>query len=73
MSNEIYGEFPFNELRTPTGDYDNKTQMERAGFEETQMWSVVEGEGEDGSEVLLLRPCSPLRQSSRVHSDCRTS
>jgi len=57
MATEIYAEFPFNELRTPTGDYyDNKTQLERAGFEESQMWSVVEGEGEDGSEVLCYGP-----------------
>ena len=57
MATEIYAEFPFNELRTPTGDYyDNKAQLERAGFEESQMWSVVEGESEDGSEVLCYGP-----------------
>ena len=35
-----YCEFPFNELRTPTGDYySNRFEMELAGFEATQMWS----------------------------------
>ena len=54
----IYNEdFPFNELRTPTGDYyDNKTEMERAGFAETQMWSVVEADADDGSEYLCYGP-----------------
>ena len=36
----FYEDFPFNELRALTGDfYDNKTQLERAGFEESQMVS----------------------------------
>ena len=35
--------FPYTELRTQTGDYfDNRIEMARAGFLESQMWSVVE-------------------------------
>lgn len=56
-SNTKKGPFPFKELRTPNGDYyDNKTEMELAGFEETQMWSVVEAAGNDGSEWLIYGP-----------------
>lgn len=50
-------EFPFNELKMPTGDYyDNPTQMMNAGFEESQMWSVVEADADDGSEYLCYGP-----------------
>jgi hypothetical protein len=50
-------EFPFAELRTPTGDYyDNKTQMERAGFVESQMWSITDAEEDDGSEYFCYGP-----------------
>lgn len=50
-------EFPFTELRTPTGNYyDNKTEMELAGFAKTQMWSVVEADADDGSEYLSYGP-----------------
>ena len=50
-------EFPFTELKTPTGDYyDNKTQMERAGFVESQMWSVTDADDDDGSEYLCYGP-----------------
>lgn len=42
-----YCEFPFNELRTPTGDYySSRLEMELAGFEDSQMWSVVESDGQ---------------------------
>ena len=51
-------DFPFNELRMPTGDYyDNSTQMMHAGFEKSQMWSVVEADGDDGAEYLSYGPC----------------
>lgn len=47
-------EFPFNELKTPTGDYyDNPTQMMHAGFEKSQMWSVTAYTRKDGSEYLI--------------------
>ena len=50
-------EFPFNELKTPTGDYyDNRIEMERAGFQESQMWSVTAYIREDGSEYLIYGP-----------------
>jgi len=50
-------EFPFTELKTPTGDYyDNRTQMERAGFVESQMWSVTDADDDDGSEYLCYGP-----------------
>jgi len=50
-------EFPFNELKMPTGDYyDNPAQMMHAGFEESQMWSVVEADSDDGAEYLCYGP-----------------
>jgi hypothetical protein len=50
-------EFPFNELRMPDGDYyQTIEQMERAGFEPNQMWSVVEAESDDGSEWYIYGP-----------------
>lgn len=57
MTTIIEKEFPFNELRMPTGDYyDNSTQMMHAGFERSQMWSVVEADGDDGAEYLSYGP-----------------
>ena len=50
-------DFPFNELKTPTGDYyDNTSEMELAGFKESQMWSIVEAEGADNSGWLIYGP-----------------
>ena len=50
-------EFPFTELKTPTGDYyDNRIEMERAGFVESQMWSVTDADNDDGSEYLCYGP-----------------
>ena len=47
-------DFPFNELRMPDGDYyDNPTQMMHAGFEKSQMWSIVEADSDDGAEYLV--------------------
>lgn len=61
MSNDkstvIQGEFPFTELRTPTGDYyDNQSQLGLAGFKETQMWSVVETTASNGDELYVYGP-----------------
>ena len=57
MTTIIEKDFPFTELRMPTGDYyDNKTQMEHAGFVENQMWSVTEADADDGSEYLSYGP-----------------
>ena len=50
-------EFPFTELKTPTGDYyDNRIEMEHAGFVESQMWSVTDADDDDGSEYLCYGP-----------------
>ena len=50
-------EFPYAELRTPTGDfYDCMEDMHHAGFEESQMWSVTEGEDEDGETTWCYGP-----------------
>jgi len=50
-------EFPFNELKMPDGDYyQTIEQMERAGFEPNQMWSVVEAASDDGSEWYVYGP-----------------
>jgi len=58
MSRTYNYDFPFQELRMPTGGYyDNRTQMERAGFIQAQMWSVVvEADADDGSEYLCYGP-----------------
>ena len=57
MSKTYNYDFPFPELKTPTGDYyDNRSEMERAGFQESQMWSVVEADSTDGSEYLVYGP-----------------
>ena len=54
---EYEQEFPFQELKTPTGDYyDNRIEMERAGFVESQMWSVTDADSGDGSEYLCYGP-----------------
>ena len=53
----FYKDFPFTELRTPTGDYyDAPADMMRAGFVPSQMWSIVESEGADGSEWYVYGP-----------------
>lgn len=50
-------DFPFIELKTPTGDYyQTIEQMERAGFEPNQMWSVVEADSNDGSQWYIYGP-----------------
>jgi hypothetical protein len=57
MSTVHESEFPFQELRMPTGDfYDNRTQMEHAGFIKAQMWSVVEAASDDNAEYLIYGP-----------------
>ena len=57
MTTTIQSDFPFQELKTPTGDvYDNQAQMQLAGFDETQMWSIVEATGDDDSEWLIYGP-----------------
>jgi hypothetical protein len=53
---EYEQEFPFTELKTPTGDYyDNRIEMERAGFQESQMWSVT-AYTRGRSEYLIYGP-----------------
>ncbi len=50
-------DFPFIQLKTPTGDYyDNRTEMALAGFQESQMWSIVEADADDGTEYLVYGP-----------------
>ena len=61
MSNKnstvINSNFPFTDLRMPDGDfYDNKTQLEQAGFVESQMWSVVEACNASGDELYIYGP-----------------
>lgn len=57
MSKVFEQTFPFQELRMPTGDYyDNRTQMEHAGFIQAQMWSIVEADADDGAEYLVYGP-----------------
>lgn len=55
--NWINAEFPYRELRMHDGDfYDNKTQLELAGFDKSQMWSIVEATADNGDELYLYGP-----------------
>ena len=48
-------DFPFEELLYPDGDfYTSPDQMRLAGFDESQMWSVVEAEADDGSQWWIF-------------------
>lgn len=50
-------DFPFNELRKHDGDYyQNQRELEHAGFEESQMWSVTEATSDEGDELYIYGP-----------------
>lgn len=41
-------DFPFEEIRRPDGNYfDTWEEVREAGYGDNQIWSIVEGEGED--------------------------
>lgn len=41
-----FQDFPFEEIRKPNGDYfDTAEDAMAAGYAESQVWSVIEGEG----------------------------
>jgi len=57
MSKVYTTEFPFDEMRKHTGDYyDSQTEMARAGFKVSQMWSIVEAEDDDGAMYYYYGP-----------------
>ena len=59
-------EFPFEELKRSDGNpFTTIEEMEQAGFQSSQMWSVVEASGEDGSEWLIYGP--PHHVVNRIH------
>lgn len=55
--NDIYGRFPFEEIRRPDGDYFlSWKDAKDAGYDDDQIWSIIEGEGDDGSEWFTYGP-----------------
>jgi hypothetical protein len=56
-SNDIYERFPYEEIRQPDGNYfDSWQQAKDAGYDDDQIWSITEGEEEDGSEWWITGP-----------------
>tara|TARA_Y100001947_G_C10174669_1_gene233912 strand:- start:201 stop:599 length:399 start_codon:yes stop_codon:yes gene_type:complete len=52
-----YEEFPYEEIRKDSGDYFASIQeMEDAGFEESQMWSVTCADGDHGVDFYCYGP-----------------
>ena len=58
--NEVFKtseEFPYEEIRKDSGDYfDSIQEMEDAGFEESQMWSVTCADGDHGATFYCYGP-----------------
>lgn len=55
--NDIFGQFPYEEIRKPNGDYfDSWKEAKDAGYDDDQIWSITEGEGDDGSEWYITGP-----------------
>jgi hypothetical protein len=53
----IQGDFPFEEIRRPDGDYfQNWQEAKDAGYDDDQIWSVTSAEGDDGSEWSITGP-----------------
>lgn len=53
----IKGDFPYEEIRQPDGNYFTDWQAAKnAGFNDNQIWSVTEAEGDDGSEWIITGP-----------------
>jgi len=53
----IEGDFPFEEIRRPDGDYFQDWQEAKdAGYDDDQIWSVTTAEGDDGSEWSITGP-----------------
>lgn len=57
ISKEIYTDFPFEEFRAPDGNYfDSWGHAKDAGYDDNQIWSIIEGQEEDGSEWFVYGP-----------------
>jgi hypothetical protein len=57
IPNDIFADFPFEIFRQPNGDYFNSWEEARlAGYDDDQIWSVTEGDDEDGSEWSTYGP-----------------
>ena len=55
--NHIIGDFPYEEIRKPDGDlFDTVEEMQKAGFAESHMWSVVDGEASDDTSTWVYGP-----------------
>ena len=53
----IEGDFPYEEIRRPDGDYFQSWQEAKdAGWDDDQIWSVTSAEGDDGSEWIITGP-----------------
>ena len=53
----IVDDFPYEEIRKPDGDLFNTIkEMQEAGFVESQMWSVVEGEADNNTSIWVYGP-----------------
>jgi hypothetical protein len=57
IPNDIFADFPFEIIRRPNGDYfDSWEEARLAGYDDNQIWSVTEGDGDDGSEWFTYGP-----------------
>jgi len=57
MAKDHYCEFPFNEIRDAHGDYFHSLKdLLELGYSRNQIWSVVEAQGDDGSEWTIYGP-----------------
>lgn len=46
MTHDITGDFPFDEIRAPDGNYFRSWQEAKdAGYDDDQIWSITESEG----------------------------
>ena len=56
MKEHINVDFPYEEIRTESGDYfDSVSELLKQGYAKTQIWSVVEGDSfEDGIDYVIV-------------------
>ena len=55
--NYVIGDFPYEEIRKPDLDlFDTIEEMQEAGFAESQMWSVVDGEADGNKSIWVYGP-----------------
>jgi len=55
--NDIFADFPYLITRKPDGNYfDSWKEAKDAGYDDDQIWSVIEGEDDDGSLWFTYGP-----------------